>query len=377
MSALTVDRKTDQFGTPDTVFPQLLSFPVAASTTLYGGSIIATNSAGNAVATSASSAIKCWGRAEFFVDNSAGAAAAKTVTVRPGVFLLDNGTGGDALTKADVGNYVFASDDHTANKTDAGGTRALLGVMYGIDANGQIYVGVGVPFSTPYSTNPELGASGGARARMVATSLAAYTAAAGVLTANANGAIAAQDGLTVAVNDVIVVPPGVAAAAKDSGVYVATAIGGASAKFVLTRIDYWPTAAVLKSDATSIAVGGEGTVYKNSTWKAFIAADTFTVDTDDPKLYPARIVGTAVLVAGTVTLSLPIFSASSSFQFSRKVANTSTATTGGYHATVAGADGITPGAIGTGSAVVQATVAAGTINNADISTLHYVLDNQL
>ena len=61
MTALAQDRITNQYGTPDSVEPLLLSFPVAAATTIYGGSLVATNAAGYAVPASASNALKIWG----------------------------------------------------------------------------------------------------------------------------------------------------------------------------------------------------------------------------------------------------------------------------------------------------------------------------
>ena len=39
-----------------------------------------------------------------------------------------------------------------------------------------------------------------------------------------------------------------------------------------------------------------------------LAADQFIVDTNDPKLYPIQFSGQSVLVAGTFTISGPVFS---------------------------------------------------------------------
>ena len=43
------DRKSNQLGTPDVVYPTLLSLLVAASTTIYAGDMVAVNSSGYAV----------------------------------------------------------------------------------------------------------------------------------------------------------------------------------------------------------------------------------------------------------------------------------------------------------------------------------------
>jgi hypothetical protein len=72
--------------------------------------------------------------------------------------------------------------------------------------------------------------------------------------------------------------------------------------------------------------------------------------------------GTCTLVAGTVTVTDAQVVATSRVVVTRNIANTCTNTTGGYQVTKT-----------TGSFTVIACVAAGTINNADISTLDYVV----
>ncbi len=68
---------------------------------------------------------------------------------------------------------------------------------------------------------------------------------------------------------------------------------------------------------------------------------------------------------------VPVLSAESFIGFTRSTANTCTATTGGYVLNGAA----TPGVLGTASFAVMASVAAGTINNADISTLQALVCN--
>lgn len=143
------------------------------------------------------------------------------------------------------------------------------------------------------------------QARAVITSIAAYTAAGGVLTANANGAIGAQDGVTLAAGDVVFLPTDKAAAPADAGPYIATAVGGASAKFVLTRPNWFRTGSHQPS-GQMITLGGEGTLWQGSEWKSLVAASTFVVDTTDGAFYP-RCQTSATSVAMTAgVLGTPI-----------------------------------------------------------------------
>ena len=373
MADVTIDRKTDQAGTPDETYPHLLSYSVAAATKLLGGIWVALNASGYLVPGGAMSALRFAGRNEALVDNTAGSAGDLKATVRAGFFWFDTPpSGADQLTRADIGSYVFASDNHTANKTDAAGARPVAGWLAGVAADyngvasGQVLVAVGMPSS--YAANPLLAAAEGSGSTFRARNIAA----AGNVASLAAFTVAGNDGVTNVAGDVVILPDQTTAA--QNGPYVVGVVAAGVAP--LTRPSWWSTGAVFKSGIT-IAVGGEGTVFKNTAWKAMVAADSFTVGTDDPKLYPTRVSGKTALVAGTFTIStVPIFSANSAIHLERAVANTSTATTGGYHPTSGGADGITPGIRGTAAAIIQACVAAGTLNNADISTLHWTIDNQ-
>lgn len=364
MTALAKDRNTPQFGTPDSVQPLLLSFPVEAATTIYAGCLVGTNASGNAVPASANNVLKLWGRAEKQVVNTVaagyGAAGDLQVSVKPGVFYFANG---DTIVAADVGKYCYAGDDQTVYLSDGAGLRPLAGVIYSVSAT--LGVAVGVGFASPYAINPEVSpASTANRARAVRTTNVADLTAFAVATA--------CDGLTLVAGDVVLLVAQTTPA--ENGPYVVGTVGGGNAP--LTRPDWFSVGSSQKS-GMKITLGAEGTVFKNTTWRAFVAADSFVVGTTDGKFYPEMVSGATALVAGTFTIStVPIFGANSQVALTRKVANTSTATTGGYHPTTGGATGITAGVIGTAAAIIEACVAAGTINNADISTLHWTVINQ-
>lgn len=118
------------------------------------------------------------------------------------------------------------------------------------------------------------GAAFKARA-MSATTLAAYTRVDDVITADAVGAIGAQDGVTLVADDKYFLKNG--AAGSDNALYIVTNPGSGGAAFVLTRDPNWDATA---RDMSAIDVA-EGTV--NGGKQFFVSAnDPWVVGTDDP-----------------------------------------------------------------------------------------------
>lgn len=91
------------------------SYPVAASTTIYAGTLVALNSAGNAIPAADTAGLRVVGRAETTVAN-AGSAGAATVEVKEGVFLYNN-SATDAVDADDRGKICFVEDDNTVSET--------------------------------------------------------------------------------------------------------------------------------------------------------------------------------------------------------------------------------------------------------------------
>ncbi|MFO1351910.1 MAG: hypothetical protein U1F68_15050 [Gammaproteobacteria bacterium] len=130
MAALTADRDTPLRD------GKQFEFPVAASTKIYAGALVALNSSGLAVPGSTSTTLKCVGRADAQADNSAGAASAINVKTRRGVFRFGNSSAGDLIALADVGASCYIVDDQTVAKTNGGSTRSVAGVIRDVDASG-------------------------------------------------------------------------------------------------------------------------------------------------------------------------------------------------------------------------------------------------
>lgn len=130
MAALTKTRDTQWLGQPEMV----RVYSIAASTTIYGGSIVCLNASGDAVPGSTATTLKAVGIAKQDYVNSTGSVVANAVEVLTGVAYFASGTAGDAITKADIGAIVYISDDQTVNKTNGGATRSKAGVVVQVDA---------------------------------------------------------------------------------------------------------------------------------------------------------------------------------------------------------------------------------------------------
>ncbi len=121
---LTKDRNTftrsgDQF-----------NHPVAAGVIIYAGALVCLDTSGNAVPGTVSTTLKALGRADEYVDNSAGIAGVRTVNTRPGIFLFKND---GSITQPDVKNNAYIVDDETVADNDGTGTRSLAGQIVAIE----------------------------------------------------------------------------------------------------------------------------------------------------------------------------------------------------------------------------------------------------
>jgi len=110
--------------------------PVAATTRLWAGSLVAVNAAGYAVPGAAATTLTAAGRCERTVDNLLGAAGDKKVEIRRGIFLFNNSAAADAITLAERYDLCYIVDDETVAKTDGGGTRSVAGRIVNVEPAG-------------------------------------------------------------------------------------------------------------------------------------------------------------------------------------------------------------------------------------------------
>lgn len=207
------------------------------------------------------------------------------------------------------------------------------------------------------------------KARNVCTSLSgAYTGTGtSTLTASANAAFGAQDGVTNVVGDVVLLQGGTvgtAITAADVGPWVLTAAGAAGAKWVLQRPGWWPTGGIMPVMA-SIQVGPEGTVFFGTSWSAW-ASPGAVIGTTDPSFFPDRVIFSGTMSTGSGTLiitTVPLRSATKTIVAPTiiTVAGTNTAAVTVQPLT------ITPGYIGTSTVTIQ-TLASAFATNAVAAT---------
>ena len=175
------------------------------------------------------------------------------------------------------------------------------------------------------------------------------------------------DGVTLVAGDVVLLSAQTTAAQNGPYVVGTVAVGVAP----LTRPAWFTTGATVKT-GYALEVGGEGTVFNNTTWKTMLAADSFVVDTTDGKFYPRIVSGTGALVGGALTIStVPIFSTKTNVNIRR---TTPVSTNNTYEYVMNGAP--TPGVIGTGSITIWAATNVGALHAGDLSTINWTIFNQ-
>ena len=116
--------------------------PMAAGTTIHGGTLVVLNAAGFAAPGTTALNLIADGRAEESKANP-GANGAATVRVRPGVYRFDNSAAADLIAIAEIGDDAFIVDDQTVAKTNGGNTRSRAGRIVDVDAQG-VWVAVGI-----------------------------------------------------------------------------------------------------------------------------------------------------------------------------------------------------------------------------------------
>ena len=127
--ALTADREAQHRDGVNLVFD------VAASTKIYGGSLVSINAAGTAIPAADTASTKVVGVSDENVDNSGGSAADLSVKVRRGRAFKFKNSVTNAVAVAHLFTNVYVEDDETV--ASAGGTNSIVaGKCIGIDSDG-------------------------------------------------------------------------------------------------------------------------------------------------------------------------------------------------------------------------------------------------
>jgi hypothetical protein len=349
--------------------------PVQALAVVYEGAMVSQINGACVTATTALCGPVVGVAQEPVVTGGATDGAVRMVVLTDSIFLFNAG----AIAPVDstpYGTVLFADTDNTVS---LGTTAVIAGRFMGIQDDGLVRVYISNQASWFDGLETE-GTSRAwfARAVFTTTAVASYTGTGtGVLTAGSNAALVAQDGVTLAVGDVVMLQGGtlgsLAITAADTGPYVVSSLGSASTPFKLTRPTWFANGSIVPT-SQSVQIGSEGTLFHNSAWKS-TASPGCVVGTTDPAFYPDRVTQRVTLALSTFNMiNVPIFSASASSVIAEFVGANSGSTTNtvGY-GTIAPP---TPGYIGTASAVVDALASGmGKNGTADTAILNVTIVN--
>lgn len=368
MTALAKDRKTDQFGTPDVLNPTDRSFPVAATTSIWGGGMVATDASGNAVPASASTALKVWGIAGRQAINTVaagfGTAGDIQVQVKLGCFYLANSAGADIIAADDVGKLCYVADDQTVAATNGAGLRPAAGVVQGVRADGQVAVLLGQP--SLYDEDDFADAPIALKAVFAknilnanVADLAAYTVAAN---ASNNDNIAGVEGdIVLAIAQTTV---------AQNGLYRVGVVAAGVAP--LTRVSPMPAGYVFVADEFEIAIG-QGAVYAHSKW--FNSAGG-TVGTNTPAFMPEKVTQSVAFPVNTGLIAItnvPVLSTTKTQLAAINIAEVTADLTVRYSRQPGT---VVAGPLGTSTITVMAEIAAGGVNVDDDSTMLVTVSNR-
>lgn len=130
MSALAADRNTPAQRA------DVIGVPVAAGKKIFAGSLVAANATGYATPGATATTLTYLGRAEEFMDNTAGADGAVSVRVRRRDAFYFANSATDPVTQASLGKACYIVDDQTVSKTNGAATQSAAGTVVALDANG-------------------------------------------------------------------------------------------------------------------------------------------------------------------------------------------------------------------------------------------------
>lgn len=303
----------------------------------------------------------------------------ETVTVQPlsaeGTGDFSTGTGANQITVANRDQPVFIYDNDTFYLTDLGGTLSWGGFVADVLDNGKVMVKHSSALRAFYEVYSAGQAAAGATqddsALYAMTNLPAGTFSGGVWTATATGAISTtQDGLTVApaVGDKVIFPPGtlttLVVSAANSGPYECVQVGATGVKAIYARPAKFAHGATITPGTRWRCTLGGATTFGGTTWRCDPTTAAKVVGTDDPLMFPERVIVQKTCSSGTATIATVPLRAAGKFSVTCDYnGGTPAATTTSIQASTQ-----TPGALGTASIVIQEQSVLGTLVNTGTAT---------
>jgi len=362
-----------------------VALPLATGVKAYQGAALYLDTATNTVkpGVAGNQNLIPAGTAQETVDNTGGSSTIPVMTrlySEIAAQWFDNATGGAAITA--LFSLAYVLDDHTVTNSPV--NNSIAGRVWALDSKKGVLVQplTGTIESVFGGDSPSDGGNLAFTARAVITSLAAYTGSGtGTLTGSANGAIGAQDGVTLLVGNQVFIMEGTAnVTAVDSGPWVVSSLGSAGSKYVLKRPSWFFTGATW-IPGVRVEIGGEGAFWANCSVKATAAAGV--IDTTNAAWYVGRVTFQITLASGTKVLSAGTGGLGGSncpvgiLSASRSNCEVSLNALGGTNTgTVSfGSKALTPGPIGTAAVSLFAFAANMATQSSDASVLNVTIDN--
>ena len=278
---------------------------------------------------------------------------------------FDTGSGANQITADDIGKPCFAKDDNTLWLTSNGDTLSFAGLVAGVTTAGKVTLRNTFDIRAAWkrSTSDAIKSASRNVRGVVTANVADLTAF----------TVASNDGLTYAAGERVLLAGQTTAA--QCGAYVVGTVAAGVAP--LTRAPDMPSGAAYVNGA--VIEVSEGTIWLGSTWKA-MCTGAKVVGTDDPLFYPRKWSKTVTLSSGTYLAgagggSEPVFlysATTSSVLATRNTAGGTLTLTTHYFCPVSAR---IAGKAGTAAVSVTASVAAGTVNTADNSTVDLAVTN--
>ncbi len=305
--------------------------------------------------------------------------APETITVEPlsgeGTGDWLTGTSTHQITSADRDAPAFIYDNNTFYRDDLGGTLSFGGWVSDVLDNGKVMIKHSAQLRVLYELYSAGQAPPGFTAddsvSYVMTNLPAGTFADGVWTATSTGALnTTQDGLTVApaAGDKVIFPPGtittLVVSAANSGPYECVVAGATGVKAVYKRTARFAHGAIITPGARVRVTLGGATTFSGTTWRCDPTTAIKVVGTDDPVMFPERVIVQKTCSSGTATIAtVPLRAAGKFAVHIDWNGGTPAATTTSIQASTQ-----TPGAIGTASIIIQEQSVLGTLVNTGTAT---------
>jgi len=248
-------------------------------------------------------------------------------------------------------------------------------LVYNIPDDASVAMKYAIVVGTP-TASTDIFVAGGEeyhhRAAWVATSIGANSIADQILTITATGALGNQDGATPAVGNVGLFPLGLSNVDTTScGPWEVLTLGDTTSSPTFMRPGWWQQGAAMLPSGLEIYVGSDGSLFGDTVWRNGNSTGA-VIGTDDPRLFPRLVSQIGTLSTGAITVTnVPIAATKSSIRFERTAVGGTVTSTVQYNQSA-----LTPGALGTASATIQAQTSTGAVQTSDTSTGRIVIENQ-